>query len=117
MRRLLVLLCSTLPLLARAEACLVHSQGDRLDVKVCQENRSIPAQLFRNGFCQPQLKGQKVEVEHLEKCPQGAFGVCRNAQVGNLPYRQDIHYYGVASDAAYLKPYCERQSHGVWFAR
>ncbi|MCY1274805.1 hypothetical protein D9M68_236740 [compost metagenome] len=117
MRRCLVLLCSFLPLLAHAEACVVHAQDNRLDVKVCQQNQSIPPQLFRDGFCQPQLKGQKVEVEFVEQCPQGAFGVCRNAQVSNLAYRQDIHYYGVASDANYLKPYCERQSKGVWMAR
>ncbi|MGH8345936.1 MAG: NADH:ubiquinone oxidoreductase, partial [Pseudomonas sp.] len=35
-------------------------------------------------------------------------------QVANMPYRQDIHYYGVATDAAYLQPYCEAQSQGTW---
>lgn len=99
---------------AWGEACVVHSQAERLDVKVCQENRSIPSPLFRSGFCQPQLQGQTIEVEHLEHCPTGAFGVCGNAQVTNQPYRQDIHYYGVASDAHYLKPFCEGQSQGVW---
>lgn len=99
---------------AFAEACVIHSQAERLDVKLCQQNRSIPANLFRTGFCQPQLKGQKVTVEYAEICPQGAFGVCRDAKVAGTPYRQDIHYYGVASDGAYLKPACERQSHGTW---
>jgi len=47
----------------------------------------------------------------------GAFGVCRNATVGGTPYQQDVHYYGVASDATYLKPFCEKQSKGVWMAR
>lgn len=103
--------------LAFGDACVVHSQGDRVDVKVCQQNRSIPPELFRSGFCQPQLKGQQVEVEFVEQCPIGAFGVCRDAQVGGMPYRQDIHYYGVESDAQMLKPYCERQSKGVWMAR
>ncbi|AYC34954.1 NADH:ubiquinone oxidoreductase [Pseudomonas cavernae] len=117
MRYWFALLCSALPLLAHGEACVVHSQGDRLDVKVCQQNQSIPPQLFRDGFCQPQLKGQKVAVEFVAQCPGGSFGVCRNAQVSNQPYRQDIHYYGVSSDANYLKPYCERQSKGVWMAR
>jgi len=116
MRATLLLALALLPTLAWGEACVVHSQGQRLDIKVCQQNRSIPPNLFRSGFCQPQLQGQKVEVEFLEQCPIGAFGVCRNAMVGGL-YRQDIHYYGVASDAAYLKPYCERQSKGVWMAR
>ena len=38
-----------LPLLAQAEACIIHSQSNQLDVKLCQENRTIPQQLFRNG--------------------------------------------------------------------
>ena len=58
-----LLLFSLLPGLALAEACIVRSQAERLDVKVCQENRNIPSSLFHEGFCQPQLKGQKVEVE------------------------------------------------------
>ncbi|MOA31060.1 hypothetical protein D3C78_1521960 [compost metagenome] len=97
-----------------AQACVVHSQGEGLEVKVCQENRSIPSQLFRDGFCKPEMKGQKVEVSYVDNCPSGAFGVCRNAQVSNQPYRQDIHYYGVASDSRYLKPFCEVQSKGKW---
>lgn len=99
---------------AMAEACIVHSQGDGLDVKLCQENRSIPRQLFRDGFCKPEMKGQNVEVSFVDNCPAGAFGVCRDAKVSNQLYRQDIHYYGVASDARYLKPFCEGQSQGKW---
>lgn len=116
MRRLLPLALCCLSGLAWGEACVVHSQAERLDVKVCQQNRSIPPNLFRTGFCQPQLKGQKVDVSFVEQCPTGAFGVCRNARVGGTPYQQDVHYYGVANDAAYLKPFCERQSKGVWMA-
>ena len=101
---------------ALARACVVHSQAERLDVKVCQQNRNIPAGLFHNGFCQPQLAGQKVEVTYTEQCPIGAFGSCRNAKVAGTPYQQDIHYYGVASDARLLKPACEQQSKGVWVA-
>lgn len=97
-----------------AQACLVHSQAERLDVKVCQQNLNIPEKMFHDGFCQPSLPGQKVEVEFLEQCPQGAFGVCSGARVDNMPYRQDIHYYGVASDAAYLKPFCQQKSQGEW---
>ena len=62
-----LLLFSLLPGLALAEACVVHSQAERLDVKVCQENRNIPATLFREGFCQPQLQGQTVEVEFVDR--------------------------------------------------
>ncbi|BCG27918.1 hypothetical protein TUM18999_61090 [Pseudomonas tohonis] len=99
---------------ALAEACIVHSQSDTLDVKVCQQNRSIPEQLFRDGFCKPEMPGQKVEVSYADQCPSGAFGVCNNAQVSNIAYRQDIHYYGVATDARYLKPFCEGPSKGTW---
>ncbi len=102
---------------ALAEACMVHSQGNQVDVKLCQQNVNIPSHLFHDGFCQPQLQDQKVNVSYAEQCPTGSFGVCRNAQVGNTPYRQDIHYYGVASDAQYLKPFCERQSKGIWMDR
>ena len=100
-----------------AESCVVHSQGERIDVKVCQENLTIPSELFHDGFCKPQLKDQKVEVAYVEQCPTGSFGQCSNAQVANMPYRQNIHYYGVASDAAFLKPFCEQQSKGVWKAQ
>jgi len=97
-----------------AQACVVHSQAERLDVKVCQQNRNIPQKLFHDGFCQPNLPGQKVDVSFVEQCPQGAFGVCSAAKVENMPYEQDIHYYGVASDAAFLKPFCEQKSQGQW---
>ncbi len=48
---------------ALAQACVVHSQAERLDVKVCQQNRNIPEKLFADGFCQPNLAGQNVEVQ------------------------------------------------------
>ncbi len=99
---------------AFAQACVVHSQGDHLDVKVCQENRNIPEHLFTEGFCRPQLKDQKVEVTYVDRCPAGAFGICNDAHVDNMPYRQDVHYYGVASDARFLKPFCETRSAGKW---
>src|SRR5690606_10495183 len=98
---------------AWGEACVVHAKDERLAVKLCQQNRSVPSNLFREGFCEPQLAGPEVQVEFVESCPMGAYGICRDAQVSGL-YKQDIHYYGVATDAAYLKPYCERQNRGVW---
>ncbi|MBB3103133.1 NADH:ubiquinone oxidoreductase [Azomonas macrocytogenes] len=115
MRLSLVLLLLVLGDWALADACVVHSQGKELDVKVCQQNRSIPPNMFRSGFCQPRLKGQKVEVTFVEQCPVGFFGTCRNARINGTPYQQDIYYYGVASDARFLKPACERQSRGTWF--
>ena len=114
MRPLLLLALCSLSGLAWGEACVVHSQAERLDIKVCQQNRNIPTNLFRNGFCKPELKGQKTQVSFVEQCPTGAFGSCRGAKVGGTPYQQDIHYYGQARDANYLKPFCERQSKGVW---
>ena len=50
MRRLALLALCTLTGLAWGEACVVHSQAERLDVKVCQQSRSIPPNLFRSGF-------------------------------------------------------------------
>ncbi len=97
-----------------AEACVINSHDDRVAVKLCQANINIPAELFRTGFCQPQLKDHEVEVEFVDQCPDGAFGVCRNAQVSNMPYRQDIHYYGIASDARFLQPACEQNNQGSW---
>lgn len=117
MRRCFAWLLLCLSSLAHGEACVVHTSGERVEVKVCQQNRSIPPEMFRSGFCQPQLKGQQVEVSFVEQCPSGAFGVCRNAKAGGMPYQQDIYYYGVASDAQLLKPYCEKHSRGVWMAR
>jgi hypothetical protein len=60
------------------------------------------------------MAGQKVQVQYLDQCPAGAFGVCSNAQVANMPDRPDIHYYGVITDAAYLQPFCQAQSQGTW---
>lgn len=114
--RLALVLLAGLSGQVQAESCVVHSQAERLDVKVCQENLTIPPELFHDGFCKPQLKDQKVEVSYVDQCPTGSFGQCSNAQVANMPYRQNIHYYGVASDAAFLRPFCEQQSKGVWKA-
>lgn len=116
MRRLFTLLLSALPLLAQAEACVVHSQGKQVEVKVCEQNVSIPPQMFHDSFCQPQLPEQKVEVTFVEQCPSGAFGACRNAKVTNFTYTEDLHYYGVASDARVLKLACEQQYKGTWEA-
>lgn len=99
-----------------AQACIIESVDRQVNVKICQQNRSIPEHLFKSGFCQPQLQGQKTTVTFVEQCPIGAYGVCRNAQTAGVPYQQDIHYYGIASDAQYLKPACERQSKGVWMS-
>lgn len=100
--------------MALADACVVTSRAGEVAVQVCQQNRSIPRELFRSGFCKPELAGQDVEVKYLASCPQGAFGICRNAQASNLDYRQDVHYYGVAGDARFLQPACEAQDGARW---
>ena len=97
-----------------AQACIIESADERIQIKICQQNRSIPEQLFKTGFCQPQLKGQKTTVTFVDVCPSGSFGICRSAQSVGVPYQQDIYYYGVATDALYLKPACEQQSQGTW---
>jgi hypothetical protein len=102
------------PSLLWAQACIIHSEGQQTDVLICQHNRNIPQGLFKNGFCQPHLAGKKVEVKFAEQCPAGAFGACRAVQVSNTPYRQDIYYYGVATDARFLQPYCVQQNRGQW---
>lgn len=116
MRQILPFLLAVLPLPALAEACVVHSQGQGVAVQLCQQNVSIPKLLFETGFCQPKLKDQEIEVEFVEQCPEGAYGICTGAQAGGPAYRQDIHYYGVATDARFLKPFCEGQSAGTWRA-
>jgi hypothetical protein len=116
MRCWLTLFLLFLPLLAQAEACIVHSTGKQVEVKLCQHNVSIPPQMFHDSFCQPQLPEQTVEVTFVEQCPAGAFGACRNARVTNFTYTEDIHYYGVASDGRVLKLACEQQYQGVWEA-
>lgn len=116
MRSLLVALLALLPTLSFAQACIVETQAAHVKVKLCQQNRTIPEHLFRSGFCKPQLAGQKTKVTFVERCPTGAFGVCRNSQTSGVPYQQDIYYYGVETDARYLKPACERQNNGTWMA-
>lgn len=114
LRHIPLLLAVLLPLQAMGQACIIHAESADMEIRLCQQNRSIPPNLFKNGFCKPQLAGQKTTVTFVERCPAGAFGVCRNATTGGTPYQQDIHYYGVATDARYLKPACEQQNRGTW---
>lgn len=114
MPRLFALLLCLVPLHAFAQACIIEAQSEHTQVRLCQKNRSIPPHLFTSGFCQPKLAGQKTQVSFAEQCPAGAFGVCRNARSGGMPYQQDIYYYGVASDARFLRVACQQQSQGVW---
>ncbi len=60
MRSLFFILLALLPMQIFAQACIVETQSAQVKVKVCQQNRTIPEHLFRNGFCKPQLAGQKT---------------------------------------------------------
>lgn len=114
LRLLLLFFTLFLPSFVWAQACVIEAQDAHVQVKICQQNRTIPKQLFEQGFCAPQMKDHQTKVTFETLCPSGAFGVCRNANVQGVPYQQDVHYYGVASDALYLKPACEQQSGGSW---
>lgn len=118
MRFFFVALLGWLPLQQLfAQACIIETGADQTRVKICQHNISIPSELFLNGFCQPRLAGQHTSISFVEQCPEGAFGICRNATTPGVPYQQDIHYYGVSSDARYLQPACEQQNKGSWVAQ
>src|SRR5690554_784519 len=97
-----------------AQACIIESVNEQVEVKICEQNNNIPEKLFKTGFCEPQLKGHKPTVTFVDDCPSGSFDICRSAQSVGVPYQQDIYYYGVATDALYLKPACEQQSQGTW---
>lgn len=106
--------CLPMTVLAQS-ACVITAHDEQMSVKLCQENRTIPEALFANGFCQPELPDQQVEITLAEQCPQGAYGVCRHAQVQGVAYQQDIYYYGEHdSDARFLQPACEQMNKGQW---
>ncbi len=99
---------------AMADACLIESNDDQLPVRMCQQNISIPAQLFKGSFCQPQIAERSFDVSFLDSCPQGAYGICDEARSEGVGYRQSIHYYSDPDDQPVLKAYCEQFSHGQW---
>lgn len=65
----LLVMGSWLPATALAEACIIKAESDRMEIRLCQQNRSIPPNLFRTGFCKPQLAGQKTTVTFAAQCP------------------------------------------------
>ncbi|MFH7457007.1 NADH:ubiquinone oxidoreductase, partial [Pseudomonas syringae pv. tagetis] len=76
------------PATAPAEPSLPHTQPETPDPKVRHENINNPPNLFHDSFSKPQLAGQKTETTYSQKCPAAAYGVCRKAQVANLPYSE-----------------------------
>lgn len=99
---------------ALAEACLIESSDDQLPIRLCQQNITIPPQLFRDSFCQPQIAERSFEVSFMDSCPDGAYGVCKDAQSEGVAYRQSIHYYSEPDDQPVLQAYCEQFSQGQW---
>lgn len=96
------------------QACLITSNDDELPIRMCQQNISIPDTLFSSSFCQPQIPDRTFNIDFVDNCPTGAYGICEGAKAQGVAYEQSIYYYSDASDAPVLKAYCERISKGVW---
>ncbi|TWH64280.1 hypothetical protein LX59_02687 [Azomonas agilis] len=96
----------------QAEACAVYSAKAEEPLIRCQQNRSIPPHLFRSGFCVAQPEGHHVNSKLMAQCPLGFQAACRNAQVGNTTYRQDVFYYA-NQIPAHVQQDCKRRR-GVW---
>lgn len=99
---------------AGAAACLIESNDELTPVRLCQQNISIPPQLFNDSFCQPQLTERSFAISFIEQCPAGAYGICDNARSQGVAYRQAIHYYSEPNDQPVLQAYCEQFSQGQW---
>lgn len=97
-----------------AQACIISSVDDQVPIRMCQQNISIPPSLFNDSFCQPQIPDREFEIDFVDTCPEGAYGVCTGAQAQGVAYEQAIHYYTDADDAPVLKAYCESISKGTW---
>lgn len=113
-RRLILFVLLTSSAAVQAAACLIESNDEQLPIRMCQQNISIPAQLFEGSFCQPLIPDRRFEVRMLESCPEGAYGVCDKARSEGVAYRQAIHYYSDPDDQPVLKAYCEQFSDGQW---
>ncbi len=97
-----------------AAACLIESNDDEFPIRLCQQNMTIPDNLFHDSFCQPQIPDRSFAVSQVESCPDGAYGVCSGAHTEGVGYQQSIFYYSDPDDAPYLKVYCEEISQGEW---
>ena len=97
-----------------AQACLIESDDDHEPIRLCQENMSIPQDLFETSFCQPDIPDRSFHIQSVETCPAGYYGICEGARAQGVGYQQSIHYYSNADDAPVLKAYCEKISQGRW---
>ena len=50
----------------------------------------------------------------LERCPEGAYGICDSARSEGVAYRQSIHYYSEPDDRPLLQTWCEQFNDGQW---
>jgi len=87
---------------------------DDLRCPYCKGVISIPPQLFKDSFCQPQISERSFAVSFMDSCPVGAYGICDNARSEGVAYRQAIHYYSDPDDQPVLKAWCEQFSDGTW---
>lgn len=99
---------------ALARACVITSNDQELPIRMCQQNISIPDTLFSGSFCQPQIPDRTFDIEFVDSCPSGAYGICAGAKAEGVAYEQSIHYYSDPADAPVLKGYCEKISKGRW---
>ncbi|GAA6132333.1 NADH:ubiquinone oxidoreductase [Halopseudomonas sabulinigri] len=99
---------------AWAQACLIESTDQQVPIRLCQQNMTIPKQLFSNNFCHPNIPDRTFAISMIDECPEGAYGSCTGAHTEGVGYQQTIHYYSDADDAPVLKAYCEKVSNGVW---
>jgi len=99
---------------ALARACVITSNDQELPIRMCQQNISIPDTLFSGSFCQPQIPDRTFDIEFVDSCPSGAYGICAGAKAEGVAYEQSIHYYSDPADAPVLKRYCEKISKGRW---
>lgn len=97
-----------------ATACLIESDDEQEPIRLCQQNMTIPENLFEESFCQPNIPERSFKIELIETCPAGAYGICEGSRTEGVGYQQSIYYYSNASDAPVLKAYCEQISHGKW---
>ncbi|QIB50481.1 NADH:ubiquinone oxidoreductase [Pseudomonas sp. OIL-1] len=97
-----------------AGACLIESDDGHEPIRLCQENMTIPQDLFENSFCQPDIPERSFKIEMVDTCPTGAYGICEGSRTDGVGYQQSIYYYSNASDAPVLKAYCEKISRGRW---
>lgn len=113
-RRLLFLALLLINTAAHSAACLIESNDDQVPIRLCQQNINIPPQLFKDSFCQPQIAERSFDIQFVESCPTGAYGICTGARSEGVAYRQSIHYYSEPDDEPVLKAYCEQFSDGQW---